>query len=71
MFQFTRNHHQANYNHLTWYILVCAYIMGSHTVYSNVNIKLNCNKWSVYYNSVNVETYWCSIEKWVSTLNEL
>jgi hypothetical protein len=35
MFRLTRNHHQANYSHSIQYILVCAYIMGSHIVYSD------------------------------------
>jgi hypothetical protein len=36
MFRLTRNHHQANYNYSTKYILACVYIMGSHTAYSDI-----------------------------------
>jgi hypothetical protein len=40
MFRFNKNHHQANYNHSTHFILMYAYIMGSHIVNSNVKIRL-------------------------------
>jgi hypothetical protein len=52
MFRLTRNHHQTNYSHSIQYISVCAYIMGSYVVYSDVKIGLSSKKWPVYYESV-------------------